>query len=62
MRNRFMSNAVLVETGFSRLHPRETMNRAIKKHKVPDITSYPLDRLKKEDVPSANRLLTKNNI
>lgn len=49
----------LVETGFSRLHPRETMNRAIKKHKVPDITSYPLDRLKKEDVPSANRLLTK---
>jgi len=49
----------LVEVGFTRLHPRMTMQSTIKKYKLPERTSYPLTRLTPEDLDSAHELLSK---
>lgn len=49
----------LVEVGFSRLHPRMTMQATIKKFKLPDRTQFHLSRLVPEDVDSAHALLSR---
>jgi len=57
--HRSINSKKLIEVGFSRLHPRMTMTGTIKKFKLPERTSFPLQRLTEADLDSAHSLLSK---